>query len=109
MKLHHAAAVAALVLVSIAHARNYPNRPIRHVVPYPAGGGTDLVMRAIQSVLMERLGQPIVLDNRPGASGAIGAEIAARAVPDGYTILAHTNGGLSIAPHALPEARFNPV
>ena len=56
----------------------YPVRPVRVIVPYPAGGGTDLVMRAIQPTLAERLGQPVVIDNRPGATGAIGSEIVAR-------------------------------
>ena len=92
-----------------AAAQAYPTRPIRVVVPYPAGGGTDLVMRAIQPTLTERLGQSIVIDNRPGATGAIGAELAARSAPDGYTLLAHTSGGLTIAPHALPQARFDPL
>ena len=109
MILRFAVAVIALSFTSTVQAQSYPTHPIRVIVPYPAGGGTDLVMRAIQPVLMERLGQPIVLDNRPGATGSIGAELAARAVPDGYTILAHTGGGLAIAPHSLPEARFNPV
>jgi tripartite-type tricarboxylate transporter receptor subunit TctC len=87
----------------------YPVKPVRVIVPYPAGGGTDLVMRAIQPVLAERLGQPIVIDNRPGATGAIGSEIVARSTPDGYTLLAHTTGGLAIAPHTFTHARFDPV
>jgi tripartite-type tricarboxylate transporter receptor subunit TctC len=87
----------------------YPVKPVRVIVPYPAGGGTDLVMRAIQPVLAERLGQPIVIDNRPGATGAIGSEIVARSTPDGYTLLAHTTGGLAIAPHTFTQARFDPV
>ena len=87
----------------------YPVRPVRVIVPYPAGGGTDLVMRAIQPALAERLGQPVVIDNRPGATGAIGSEIVARATPDGYTLLAHTSGGLAIAPHTMAQARFDPV
>ena len=109
MRTSQKAALTVLLtfFAGLVHAQSYPTRPIRVVVPYPAGGGTDLVMRAIQPILMEKLGQPIVIDNRPGATGAIGTEIVARAVPDGYTILAHTNGGLAIAPHTLPEARFN--
>jgi tripartite-type tricarboxylate transporter receptor subunit TctC len=87
----------------------YPVKPVRVVVPYPAGGGTDLVMRALQPVLAERLGQPVVIDNRPGATGAIGSEIVARSTPDGYTLLAHTSGGLAIAPHTISQVRFDPV
>ena len=92
-----------------AFAQQYPSRPIRVIDPYPAGGGTDIVVRAIQPLLHERLGQPIVVDNRPGATGTIGAEIAARSAPDGYTLLAHTSGGLAIAPHAVPRVRFDPL
>jgi tripartite-type tricarboxylate transporter receptor subunit TctC len=88
---------------------DYPVKPVRVIVPYPAGGGTDLVLRAIQPVLAERLGQPVVIDNRPGATGAIGSEIVARAAPDGYTLLAHTSGGLAIAPHTIAEVRFDPL
>lgn len=107
MSLRLAFVVFVVSLASVAQAQSYPSRPVRVVVPYPAGGGTDLVMRAIQPALMEKLGQSVVIDNRPGATGSIGTEIVARAVPDGYTILAHTSGGLAIAPHTLPEARFN--
>ena len=102
-------ATATLLFAALAHAQPYPSRPIRVIVPYPAGGGTDLVMRAIQPVLNERLGQPVVIDNRPGASGSIGAEIVARAAPDGYTLLAHTNGGMTIVPHTMAHARYDPV
>ena len=87
----------------------YPVKPVRVIVPYPAGGGTDLVVRAVQPALADRLGQPIVIDNRPGATGAIGSEIVARSTPDGYTLLAHTSGGLTIAPHTVQQARFDPV
>src|SRR6185437_15838665 len=87
----------------------YPTKPVRVIVPYPAGGGTDLVMRAIQPALAERLGQPIVVDNRPGATGAIGGEIAAHSLPDGYTLLAHTSAGLTIAPHTMPPWRFDSI
>ncbi|HEX2825878.1 MAG TPA: tripartite tricarboxylate transporter substrate binding protein [Burkholderiales bacterium] len=100
-------ACAAPVVVC-AQGAPYPVKPVRVIVPYPAGGGTDLVMRAIQPVLAERLGQPVVIDNRPGATGAIGSEIAAHSTPDGYTLLAHTSGGLAIAPHTMPQIRFDP-
>ena len=117
VRLPALAALCFVVAPAIAHAQsnapkadaNYPARPVRVVVPYPAGGGTDLVARAIQPMLAERLGQPIVIDNRPGATGAIGSEIVARSAPDGYTLLAHTSGGLAIAPHTITEVRFDPV
>ncbi len=70
-------------------AQNYPSKPIRLVVPWVAGGGTDIVARIITQKLSENLGQQIVIDNRPGANGIIGAEIAAKAPPDGYTMVLH--------------------
>ena len=70
-------------------AQNYPLKPIRLIVPWVAGGGTDIVARIITQKLAENLGQPIVIDNRPGANGIIGAEIAAKAPPDGYTMVLH--------------------
>ena len=72
-----------------AGAQNYPNKPIRFIVPWVAGGGTDIVARIITQPLAENLGQQIVIDNRPGANGVIGAEIAAKAPPDGYTMVLH--------------------
>lgn len=76
----------------------YPSRPIRWVVTFPAGGGTDIVARTLAPKLSEALGQPLVVDNRGGASGAIGTEIVARAAPDGYTLLFGTSGALSALP-----------
>src|SRR5262249_40609348 len=67
-------------------AENYPARPIRFVVPFPPGGGTDIYARIIGPKLAEVLRQQVVIDNRPGAAGALGAEVAAKAPPDGYTI-----------------------
>src|SRR5690242_12996194 len=105
MKSYLAVAACAMFLSGLVQAQSYPVRPIRVIVPYPAGGGTDLVVRAIQPIVNERLGHPLVIDNRPGASGAIGAELAALAAPDGYTLLAHTNGGMTIVPHTMAHAR----
>lgn len=69
-----------------ASAQSYPVRPIRFIVAYPAGGGADLVARAVGQKLGEAWGQQVVIDNRPGGGANIGAELAARATPDGYTL-----------------------
>jgi tripartite-type tricarboxylate transporter receptor subunit TctC len=79
----------ALAALPAPAAQDYPAKPIRLVVPWVAGGGTDIVARIITQKLAENLGQPIVIDNRPGANGIIGAEIAAKAPPDGYTMILH--------------------
>ena len=72
-------AAAALALFSTSFAQNYPTRPVRMMVPFPAGGGSDTMGRIVGAKLSERLGQQIVVENRPGAAGSIGADIAARA------------------------------
>lgn len=83
MKL--ALAILALSASCLAHAQAWPSRPLKVVVPFPAGGGTDLVGRAISAKLADALGQPVVIENRPGAGGTIGADAVAKAAPDGYT------------------------
>src|SRR5215468_5063191 len=86
--LHLAAGAAALPAVSrVARAQSYPTRPVRLIVTFPAGGSPDIIARLIGQWLAERLGQPIIVDNRPGAGGNIGTEIGVRAPPDGYTLL----------------------
>src|SRR5262252_8500552 len=93
--LHLAAGAAALPAVSrIAFAQAYPSRPVRIVVTFPAGSTSDILARPVAQWLQERLGQPFVIDNRPGAGGTIGTEAVVRSPPDGYTLLlvagAHT-------------------
>jgi tripartite-type tricarboxylate transporter receptor subunit TctC len=78
--------LAALAPVAAAHAQSWPSKPIRWIVPYPPGGGTDLVSRALSAKLSEYLGQPIVIDNRSGGNTIIGTHALAQAQPDGYTI-----------------------
>lgn len=79
-------------------ADNYPSRPLRFIVPFPPGGANDIVARLVGPKLTEQLGQPVVVDNRPGASGGIALEIAARAQPDGYTFLVGNNTSNAIVP-----------
>lgn len=95
--------------VGVVHAQAYPNKPIRIVIPYPPGGGVDIVIRPVAARLAERLGQPVVVDNRGGATGTIGSEAVARAAPDGYTLLAHTNAGITILPHLNKALPYDPI
>ncbi len=88
-------AAAALAVTSFAWAQSYPNRPVRVVVPYPPGGGTDVVARTIAQKMTEAMGQPLVVDNRGGANGILGTDQVAKAKPDGYTVL------VTIASHAI--------
>lgn len=108
-------AAAGLSLLPIAAgADTYPSRPIRLVVPYPPGGPTDVLARIVAIRLSQKLGQSIVIDNKPGASGMIGAEMVARAAPDGYTLLANAsihiiNPSLYKAPRYDALADFAPI
>src|SRR5712692_11755137 len=74
-------------VASQAFAQDYPTRPVHFIVPYPPGGGTDVIARIVQPKLSENLGQPIIIENRGGAGGAVGTDAAAKSAPDGYTFL----------------------
>ena len=102
--------VALVSCMSAGHcvAQNYPNKPIRMIVPFTPGGGTDLISRLLARGMLESLGQPVVIENRGGASGNIGTELAAKSAADGYTLLFHT-GSFSINPYVYPSAKYNPV
>src|SRR5438034_2251050 len=82
-----ALSAALLLFAAPAFAQTYPNRPIHLIVPYPAGGGTDFFARLVGQKMSELIGQPIVVENKPGAATNLGADFVAKAQPDGYTIL----------------------
>src|SRR5574341_782395 len=98
------AAIALSLLAAGVQAQSkYPNRPIRLLTPFAAGGGSDLLARLIGPPLTEALGQPIIVDNRPGGGGTLGAGIAARADPDGYTLIVVSGSfGANAALYKLP-------
>ncbi|RYE36242.1 MAG: tripartite tricarboxylate transporter substrate binding protein, partial [Hyphomicrobiales bacterium] len=110
-----ASAIAGLAAAPLSsHAQNFPVRPIRLVVPFPPGGPTDLLARIVATRLGEQLGQAVIIDNKPGASGMVGAEFVARAVPDGYTLLVNAsihviNPSLYANPRYDAIADFEPV
>jgi len=107
MKLVRLAAALALALSAFgAQAQDYPNKSIRMIVPYPPGGGTDVVARILNEKLAPELGQPIVIDNKGGAGGSVGTELAAKAPPDGYTVLL-TLSSHTINPKLFPKLGYD--
>jgi len=103
-------AAALLVAVSGAvHAQAWPTKPIKVIIPFVAGGSSDIVGRAIASKFQEALGQPAVVENKPGANGAIAAEFVAKSDPDGYTILVGSIGVFSINAALFKDLRYQPV
>src|SRR5512134_3125871 len=99
MKPWTAVLVSILLVPDLAAAQAYPSKPVRLVVTFAAGGGTDYVARAVAPALGEALGQPIVVENRAGANGAVGAEAVAKSPADGYTLVVGAAGTLVVAPH----------
>jgi tripartite-type tricarboxylate transporter receptor subunit TctC len=100
------AAIALAMTCTVAMAAEYPTRPIRIVVPYPAGGPVDITARTVGPRLTEALGQPIVVDNRGGAGGIVGSELVARAAPDGYTLLLCTTAN-AINASLMPKLPYD--
>ncbi len=87
----------------------WPSKPIRLIVPFAAGGNVDLTARLVAPAMAEALGQPIVVENRTGAGGMVGAEVVAKATPDGYVLLTGSNSTFSVVPALYPNAPYNPV
>ena len=107
---HFVAAVAFTVAATIAQAQQgYPNRPIKLIVPWPPGGGVDTAARIIAQPLGERLGQPIVIDNRPGVAGNLGTALAAKEPADGYTLLMGSLSPNSVNPWLYSKLGFEPI
>lgn len=104
------AAIGPLLLHSPAHAaQSWPSQPIKLVVTFPPGGSSDIVARLIGPFLSEKLGQPIVVENRPGAASTIGTSIVANAAPDGYTLLMSNSAPMTIAPALMDKPLYHPI
>src|SRR5438132_8060283 len=103
--------LSALVLSvsTLATAQPYPAKPVHLIVPFPPGGGNDIVARAIAQQLGPDLGQPVVVDNRPGAGGSVGAELAAKSPPDGYTLFLAGVGSHAVNPNLHARLAYDPV
>ncbi len=103
------ASTAVLVTVGLpAHAQAFPSKPVKIIVPYPPGGSSDIIARAISQVLSENMGQPVVVENRPGANGNLGADLVAKSAPDGHTLLLCDVGALAISPAVYTKLSFDP-
>src|SRR5688500_7208971 len=101
-------AVFFAIVCSAAVAQDdFPSKPVRLIVPFPAGGGTDIISRAIGAKIVEEWKQPLIIDNRPGAGANIGAELAVKAPPDGYTLLMASTIH-SINPSLYPKLAYDP-
>jgi tripartite-type tricarboxylate transporter receptor subunit TctC len=98
----------AAFAASAAFAQTYPGKPIRIVVPYAAGGTSDILARQIGPKLTDAWGQPVIVENKPGANGNVGADFVAKSAPDGYTLLLTDLGGLVISASVYPKLPFNP-
>ena len=101
------AALALAVLPAVVSAQSYPTKPIRLVVPFPPAGATDILSRELARMLSERLKQQVIVDNKPGAGGALGSDLVAKSAPDGYTIQMATSSTHSIGPSLNPKIPYN--
>jgi len=102
------ASLFAALLPGVAHAQGYPNKPIRLIVPYAPGGATDIIGRAAAAELTKTMGQQVIIENRPGAGGNLGAEQVARSAPDGYTLLVSPSSLHGITPFLYTKLPYDP-
>ena len=114
MLMRIAAFLFALAMPALAAAQSWPTKPVRMIVPFPAGGPTDVLTRALAERLSAALGQPVVVDNKPGAGGTIGSDFVAKSAPDGYTLLMATGSTHSVGPYLSkvpydPQKDFTPI
>jgi tripartite-type tricarboxylate transporter receptor subunit TctC len=103
------AIVAAALSLTATAAQDFPSRPIKVVIAFPAGGPTDFVGRLLADKLKETLGQSVIIENKAGASGVIGADYVAKSEPDGHTLFLTTVGAVAITPNMRPDMPYNPV
>src|SRR5712664_4950533 len=111
MKMALARIVATLFAAAAASAlaQGYPAKPIKIIVPFAPGGNVDITARLVAPGLTEALGQPVVVENKPGAGGTIGADLVAKSTPDGYTLLMGSNSTFSVAPSLYPKNPYHPL
>ena len=103
------AALGAALLPLAAQSQAFPSKPIRVIVPYGAGGTSDILARQVGPKITETTGQPVIVENKPGANGNVGAEFVAKSTPDGYTVLLADIGALCISPSVYPKLPFDPI
>jgi tripartite-type tricarboxylate transporter receptor subunit TctC len=110
--IHHLAGIAAAFAATIAptaQAQNYPSRPVRMVIAFPPGGPTDFVGRLIADKMKEQLGQPVIIENKAGANGTLGADAVAKSPADGYSLFLTTFGAVTVSPHTFPNLPYDPL
>jgi tripartite-type tricarboxylate transporter receptor subunit TctC len=100
--------LTAFAAAAAVHAQAYPSRPVKVIIPWPPGQATDLAARIVGEKLSQQLGQPFIMENKPGAGGSIGTDIVAKSAPDGYTLLAASSGPISIMPN-LQKIPYDPL
>src|SRR4026209_2409725 len=103
-----ALAFSCVVCHAAAAEVTYPSRPVRLIAPFAPGGPSDTLARMLSSKLNDTLGQPVIVDNRPAAAGVVGFELVAKSVPDGYTLLLGSSGGLTMNPSLYSKLPYDP-